>query len=462
MIKALAVNCAPIRVCSKDDGKTAAETASDEMVMGAVRALCEFSLLVSQQNHSDLSLNALDDVLKRFYQKKGVFREQKMSRSAKAKVDDLLATESHQLREQKIHKIRAAIEALVYGAEKVSSTKRRQFQVRLNRARQAATIWSDADRQKAIERLEHEIHQVIPAKLKLFDKLFQHHEQQLLQELGTKGTGPRSIFAKQIALIKTAAEDEIYGAANMTADKRLQFQIRLSNAETDATTWSLADTECVTTQLEREIDGITSNEQKQFKQEFSIPMIEFEAWWETIGIQALRKTIEQRVIHFGYPKMHVVSHISESIRRMGSGDNFTTDISQRLHIANVKEAYRSSNKVNYIRQMLKYNDRCTGLEYMEETLSYLALEGWYDVDSANVFNLLSATDKQRSTRRVNLLRLQKIQDEPIICPVSHQVYHLRETHVRGVCRSIKLSSLRDASEDFRIPNFGQLFRAQME
>jgi len=101
------------------------ETASDEMVMGAVRALCEFSLLVSQQNHCDLSLKVLDDALKRFYQKKGIFREQKMLKSAKAKVDDLLATESHQLRGQKIYKICAAMEALVYGAEKVSSTKYR-------------------------------------------------------------------------------------------------------------------------------------------------------------------------------------------------------------------------------------------------------------------------------------------------------------------------------------------------
>jgi len=74
-----------------------------------------------------------------------------MSKSPKAKVDDLLATECHQLREQKIHKICAAMEALVYGAEKVSTTKHRLFQVRLNRAQQASTTWSDADRQKAIE-----------------------------------------------------------------------------------------------------------------------------------------------------------------------------------------------------------------------------------------------------------------------------------------------------------------------
>jgi len=86
----------------------------------------------------------------------------------------------------------------------------------------------------------------------------------------------------------------------MTTDKRLQFQIRLSDAEAEATTWSLAGTARVTNQLEREMYGITSNEQKQFKMEFSIRLIEFDAWWETIGIQALRKTIEQCVIYFWY------------------------------------------------------------------------------------------------------------------------------------------------------------------
>jgi hypothetical protein len=191
-------------------------------------------------------------------------------------------------------------------------------------------------------------------------------------------------------------------------------------------------------------------------------MVEFEDWWETIGIQALWKTIEQRVIHFGYPKLHLVSRISESIHQMGSGDNFTTDISERLHIANVKEVSQSSDKVNYIRDMLKHNDRCTGLDYMEETLSYRALEGWYDIDSPKVFNLLSATDTWRTTRRAHLLRLQTIQNWPIIPPVSEQVYYLRETHVREVCRSIKLTSLRVASEDFGIPNFGQLFCTQID
>jgi hypothetical protein len=50
-----------------------------------------------------------------------------MSKSAKAKVDDLLARDSHYLQEQNIYKIFAVTEALVYGAEMVSTTQRREY-----------------------------------------------------------------------------------------------------------------------------------------------------------------------------------------------------------------------------------------------------------------------------------------------------------------------------------------------
>jgi hypothetical protein len=56
MIIILAVNWTPILDCSQDAGKTTADTASDAIVMGAVRTLYELSLLVIQRNHSDLSL----------------------------------------------------------------------------------------------------------------------------------------------------------------------------------------------------------------------------------------------------------------------------------------------------------------------------------------------------------------------------------------------------------------------
>ena len=104
IIRTLAVNCTSIVDCSKDDGKTVVETDSDEIAMGVERAFYEFSLLVSQQNLSDLHLTALDDVLKRLYLKNGAFWEQKMSKSAKAKVDEQFAQESNQFWEQMIEK----------------------------------------------------------------------------------------------------------------------------------------------------------------------------------------------------------------------------------------------------------------------------------------------------------------------------------------------------------------------
>jgi len=156
----LAVNCAPIYFYSEDDRETPAETASNEMVMWAMQSLSEFSLLVSHQNHSDVCLTALDDALKPANQKKGIFQEHKMSKSVNVKVDHLLPSESHQLRGQKIHKLHAAMKALVYGAETVSTTGSTQSQVHLNRVQQTATHGSDVDCQKAIEQLEREIHQL--------------------------------------------------------------------------------------------------------------------------------------------------------------------------------------------------------------------------------------------------------------------------------------------------------------
>jgi len=99
---------------------------------------------------------------------------------------------------------------------------------------------------------------------------------------------------------------------------------------------------------------------------------------------------------------------------------------------------------------------------MEKTLSHLALQGWYNIDSAIVFNLLSAANKWRNTCRAHISRVQQCQEEPFVQHVSQKVNLLGETPVCGECRRIRLTSLRDASVDFRIPNFGQLCHTQIE
>jgi hypothetical protein len=157
-----------------------------------------------------------------------------------------------------------------------------------------------------------------------------------------------------------------------------------------------------------------------------------------------------------------MSHKSESIQRVDSSNNFTTNVSEQLHIGNVQEPYWSTTNVNYIEQMLKHNVRCTGLDYMRETLSYLSLQGWYDIDSAKVFNRLSAANKWWNALQAYLLCLHHSQKEPFFRPLSQHVYHFRDTPVCDMCGSIKLTSLRDESVDFGILNFGQLFRTQID
>jgi len=85
-----------------------------------------------------------------------------------------------------------------------------------------------------------------------------------------------------------------------------------------------------------QIYRITSNMQKPFQKQLSIPLMEFEAGCEAMRSHEVWKTIELGVSHFGYLTMHLVSQISQSILPMGCGDNFTTTISEWLHISNVK------------------------------------------------------------------------------------------------------------------------------
>lgn len=248
----------------------------------------------------------------------------------------------------------------------------------------------------------------------------------------------------------------------MTTNTYTEFQVHLFNAETEATTWRITDMDCIANQLQRDIYDMTSNKQMQFMKEFSIHLLEFKAWWQAIGSQKLWNTIEQHVIHFWYPKVHHLIHISGSILRMGCGNDSITDTVKRLHIRNEKDVYWSTNKVNHIWQLLNHNDLYTGFDYMMETLLYIALQGWYDNDCAYVFKIRSTAGIWRNTHRADTLRLLSCQEEKHFHAVLQLVYYLRETHLCIVYRSDKFTSLRDALVDFGIPNFGQLFCAKIE
>jgi hypothetical protein len=69
--------------------------------------------------------------------------------------------------------------------------------------------------------------------------------------------------------------------------------------------------------------------------------------------QPYRKSHSLSKIH----KIHSLLHYIECIREMGSADNSDTEICEAAHKNLIKDSYRSSTKVNYIPQMLRWETR---------------------------------------------------------------------------------------------------------
>jgi hypothetical protein len=74
--------------------------------------------------------------------------------------------------------------------------------------------------------------------------------------------------------------------------------------------------------------------------------------------------------HFNIPKVHSLDHYEELIRRFGSADGFNTESPERLHIDFAKNAYRASNRKDYIQQMTSWLQRQENVDRFTEYLAW--------------------------------------------------------------------------------------------
>lgn len=80
--------------------------------------------------------------------------------------------------------------------------------------------------------------------------------------------------------------------------------------------------------------------------------------------------------HFNIPKYHMLEHYYDLILMYGSADGFNTEWSERLHIDYAKDAYRASNKKDYIAQMTAWLTRQESVDRFQLYLQWLR-EGEY-------------------------------------------------------------------------------------
>ncbi|KAF5343781.1 hypothetical protein D9757_014804 [Collybiopsis confluens] len=75
---------------------------------------------------------------------------------------------------------------------------------------------------------------------------------------------------------------------------------------------------------------------------------------------------------FNIPKFHSLSHYVESIKWLGTTDNYNTEMFERYHIDFAKEAWEASNKRDYFPQMIKWLSR------QEKICAYDFYKSWVD------------------------------------------------------------------------------------
>lgn len=91
--------------------------------------------------------------------------------------------------------------------------------------------------------------------------------------------------------------------------------------------------------------------------------------------------------HFNIPKFHSLLHYADSIRWLGTTDNYNTELFERLHIDFAKEGWRASNKRDHFPQMVKWLSR------QEKIASYDFYQSWLDEVQRNEVDLEEARDE---------------------------------------------------------------------
>jgi Plavaka transposase len=75
--------------------------------------------------------------------------------------------------------------------------------------------------------------------------------------------------------------------------------------------------------------------------------------------------------HFNIPKLHALLHYIECICSLGSADGYNSESPERLHIDFAKEAYRASNKRDYLEQMAVWLQRHEAIWLRESYLIWV-------------------------------------------------------------------------------------------
>ena len=107
--------------------------------------------------------------------------------------------------------------------------------------------------------------------------------------------------------------------------------------------------------------------------------------------------------HMNIPKLHSLLHYIDSIKNLGTTDNYNTEMFERLHIDCAKKAWRATNHRNERPQMVKWLERREKVAMFETLRERLAEELQHHVADGESASDSSADSHTRNRPKAGIL-----------------------------------------------------------
>ena len=95
--------------------------------------------------------------------------------------------------------------------------------------------------------------------------------------------------------------------------------------------------------------------------------------------------------HFNFVKMHMPVHYAAHVKWLGTIGAYSTEAGETAHKQQLKDAYKHSNRNNYVQQLIEYWTRISALKMCKQNMVRWAKEGVYSHRTIQVLNLLPSS-----------------------------------------------------------------------
>jgi hypothetical protein len=180
---------------------------------------------------------------------------------------------------------------------------------------------------------------------------------------------------------------------------------------------------------------------------------------EEIHVEILeqRQAVLEGMSDFNFPKIHLLSHFSDSIKQFGSLPMWSTESMEAAHKYQVKDGYRASNKgKTYEEQFVEYNTKRQTIRIHHLNLVAYAKDGCYTSGTADALNLIDSKRRRirnKAYKTQDNVQIQQIQQWiPYFTPLLDLSRRVFRNCVRVDGSGRRILTIADIEQYYKLPS----------